>query len=131
MSGRVEVFDVERFSSAEEALFAGLMFLLRWFYKETGLVPGRGILSGVISAFEALLTRGRLPAGGRWERLFLGRLLAIVEQVVARDDGGFLDEQIPWIRRLILDAEGRDPDDDGGENGPGGNGAPPGGAGFG
>ena len=110
-----ELFHVDAFASAEEALFAGLMFVLRRYQQRSGQAPTHEVLTAVMRTMGDLLMSGDLPPPGAWDRRFLAMLLVVLEQVAGRHDIRWLDGLIRDVRATIVDADqphhGNDADD--------------------
>ena len=126
-AGDGDLFQVQAYSSAEEALFAGLMLVLRRYRERIGQIPTHEVMTAVVRTAEELLTSGKLPPAGEGDRTFLAMLLAILEQVAGRFGIRWLDTLIGSVRATIVDFDSPDLDDDddeGNNGGDGGNGDP-------
>jgi len=119
-----EVFQVGAYGSAEEALFAGLMFVLRRYRERIGQIPTHEVMIAVVRTAEELLTSGKLPPAGEGDRTFLAMLLAVLEQVAGRFGIRWLDTLIGSVRATIVDFD--NPDLDGNDDDDDGNGGPDG-----
>lgn len=124
-------------SSAEEALFASLIFLIRRHHERTGSAPTIKALNAIVAVFEQLRERGSVPENGPRDTVFLAKLLAIVEKLAERTGERFLAEMVETVRHMLVedyisdDSEQIDPDEailksrkPGGNNGTPGNGSP-------
>ena len=113
--------DLHSFPSLEEALFAGVTFLLQRHYARTGATPSHNVVAAAYQVFEVLLERGHLPQFDRADTNFLAKLLAILEQITDESGKPFFTGLIDFVRSLIL---GDDDNEQSGGNGAPGNGAP-------
>ena len=128
-AGSGELFNADAFGSGEEALFAGITFLLRRYQERTGQAPTHEVLTALVRTVEELLTSGKLPPPGEGDRMFLSMLLVVLEQVVSCHGVRWLDDLIRGVRATIASFD--DPDDDDGTNGDGSGDGGLGGAGAG
>ena len=103
--------DLAESPSVEESLFLGLLVLLRRHYRKSGGIPNRRIIGAVNAVLEELIERGEMPSNSPHDAVFLGKLLAILEQLTAKPTKLMIAELIKGTRKLIIDDDD-EPDDD-------------------
>lgn len=93
---------LKNFASAEQAVFADLMFLPHGFHGGNGRVPTHEILTTVARTLDVLATAGTLPRLRGSDRTFLMTILQIsLVQIAGRHDVSWLDGTISELRARL------------------------------
>ena len=109
--------DLNAFGSVDEALFAGLIFLLQRYHARARSAPPFKIVGIVIDIFDELLTRGELPKSTPYDNAFLGKLLVVLERFVEKAARLNLATLIEKVRKGILNEEWIEDDEVDGRDG--------------